>query len=161
MPLIRAATPIGDPRDAAPRLTEVLASAEVVAAEDEIEETDRIPDRLRDQAAAMGLFGATLMPATLALLRTTFLDRGQRRLAVAIWATAFSVGAAAGPVVGGLILNTLSWRWLFLVNVPIVHFSVNWWNTLHQPATFSLVERPPMPAAMWLPLLVMVLPTLV
>ena len=34
MPLILAATPIGDPRDAAPRLTEVLASAEVVAAED-------------------------------------------------------------------------------------------------------------------------------
>ena len=39
---------------------------------------------------AIGFFGATLMPATLALLRTIFLDRQQRRLAVAIWATAFS-----------------------------------------------------------------------
>ena len=43
------------------------------------------------------------------------------------------------------------------VNLPIIKYSVEWWSTLHQPATFSLVERPPMPAAMWLPLLVMVL----
>jgi len=43
------------------------------------------------------------------------------------------------------------------VNLPIIKYSVEWWSTLHQPATFSLVARPPMPAAMWLPLLVMVL----
>ena len=44
-----------------------------------------------------------------------------------------------------------------LVNIPIIKYSVEWWNTLHQPATFSLTEKPAMPMEMWLPLLVMVL----
>lgn len=44
-----------------------------------------------------------------------------------------------------------------VVNIPIIKYSVEWWNTLHQPATFSLTERPAMPMEMWLPLLVMVL----
>lgn len=43
------------------------------------------------------------------------------------------------------------------VNLPIIKFSVNWWNTLHQPATFRLTEGPSMPAEMWAPGLVMVL----
>lgn len=44
-----------------------------------------------------------------------------------------------------------------LVNIPIIKYSVEWWNTLHQPATFKLTEKPAMPAEMWMPLLVMVL----
>ncbi|WP_048308391.1 heme ABC transporter permease [Halomonas sp. PR-M31] len=44
-----------------------------------------------------------------------------------------------------------------VVNIPIIKYSVNWWNTLHQPATFTLTERPAMPMEMWLPLLIMVL----
>ena len=44
-----------------------------------------------------------------------------------------------------------------LVNIPIIKYSVEWWNTLHQPATFSLTEKPAMPMEMWLPLLDMVL----
>lgn len=44
-----------------------------------------------------------------------------------------------------------------VVNIPIIKYSVEWWNTLHQPATFTLTERPAMPPEMWLPLLVMVL----
>ncbi len=43
-----------------------------------------------------------------------------------------------------------------LVNIPIIKYSVEWWNTLHQPATFTLTEKPAMPVEMWLPLLVMV-----
>ncbi|WP_227368984.1 heme ABC transporter permease [Halomonas sp. M20] len=43
-----------------------------------------------------------------------------------------------------------------VVNIPIIKYSVNWWNTLHQPATFTLTERPAMPMDMWLPLLIMV-----
>ena len=46
---------------------------------------------------------------------------------------------------------------LGIINVPIIKYSVEWWNTLHQPASFSLTEKPAMPAEMWLPLLVMVL----
>jgi heme exporter protein C len=44
-----------------------------------------------------------------------------------------------------------------LVNIPIIKYSVDWWNTLHQPATFKLTEKPAMPAEMWVPLLVMVI----
>ena len=43
-----------------------------------------------------------------------------------------------------------------LVNLPIIKFSVEWWNTLHQPASFSLTEKPAMPVEMWAPLLLMV-----
>lgn len=41
-----------------------------------------------------------------------------------------------------------------VVNLPIIRYSVEWWNTLHQGATFKLTEKPAMPAEMWLPLLI-------
>lgn len=44
-----------------------------------------------------------------------------------------------------------------VINIPIIKYSVQWWNTLHQPATFSVIEKPAMPMQMWLPLLIMVL----
>jgi heme exporter protein C len=40
-----------------------------------------------------------------------------------------------------------------VINIPIIKYSVEWWNTLHQGATFTLTEKPAMPAEMWLPLL--------
>ena len=43
------------------------------------------------------------------------------------------------------------------VNIPIIKYSVEWWNTLHQPSSFGLTQKPTMPSEMWLPLLVMVL----
>ncbi len=69
---------------------------------------------------ALGVFGATLMPSTLALLRSTFPDREQRRTAFAVWAGAFAGGAALGPVVGGALLGRFWWGSVFLVNVPVV-----------------------------------------
>ncbi|MEC7121276.1 MAG: heme ABC transporter permease, partial [Pseudomonadota bacterium] len=44
-----------------------------------------------------------------------------------------------------------------VVNLPIIKYSVEWWNTLHQGATFTVTEAPKMAASMWVPLLVMVL----
>lgn len=44
-----------------------------------------------------------------------------------------------------------------VVNIPIIQYSVEWWNTLHQPSTFKLTEKPAMPMEMWLPLLLSVL----
>lgn len=44
-----------------------------------------------------------------------------------------------------------------VINIPIIKYSVDWWNTLHQPATFTITEKPAMPPEMWLPLLLMVL----
>ncbi|MDT0348251.1 MFS transporter [Pseudonocardia charpentierae] len=70
--------------------------------------------------ALLGVFGAMLMPSTLALLRTLFVDRTQRRLALAIWATGFAAGAALGPVLGGVLLEHAWWGSVFLVNVPVM-----------------------------------------
>lgn len=70
--------------------------------------------------AALGLFGAMLMPSTLSLIRTTFPHRGDRRLAIAVWATAFSVGSALGPTVGGLLLEHFAWGSVFLMSVPVL-----------------------------------------
>ncbi|WP_032833394.1 heme ABC transporter permease [Pseudomonas sp. URMO17WK12:I12] len=44
-----------------------------------------------------------------------------------------------------------------VINIPIIKYSVEWWNTLHQSASFSLTEKPAMPADMWLPLLLTML----
>ena len=44
-----------------------------------------------------------------------------------------------------------------VVNIPIIQYSVDWWNTLHQPATFKITEKPAMPIEMWFPLLLTVL----
>lgn len=44
-----------------------------------------------------------------------------------------------------------------LVNIPIIQYSVDWWNTLHQPATFKITEKPAMPPEMWVPLLLLVI----
>src|SRR5699024_9569739 len=52
--------------------------------------------------AAMGVFGATLMPSTMSLLRSTFRNRDQRRIAVAAWSGSFAAGGALGPIVGGI-----------------------------------------------------------
>jgi EmrB/QacA subfamily drug resistance transporter len=61
--------------------------------------------------------GAALVPTSLGLLLTT-IPPERRQFSVRIWAITGSLGAAAGPVVGGLLV-TLSWRWIFVVNVPI------------------------------------------
>jgi DHA2 family multidrug resistance protein-like MFS transporter len=70
--------------------------------------------------AAMGVFGAMLMPSTLSLLRTIFSNRDQRRLAIAIWAAGFSAGAALGPIVGGILLEHFAWGAVFLMAVPLL-----------------------------------------
>jgi DHA2 family multidrug resistance protein-like MFS transporter len=70
--------------------------------------------------AAMGVFGAMLMPSTLSLLRSIFRNRDQRRMAIAVWAAGFSAGAALGPVVGGLLLEHFAWGSVFLMAVPVL-----------------------------------------
>nr|WP_042178245.1 MFS transporter [Kibdelosporangium sp. MJ126-NF4]CEL13069.1 major facilitator superfamily MFS_1 [Kibdelosporangium sp. MJ126-NF4]CTQ98756.1 major facilitator superfamily MFS_1 [Kibdelosporangium sp. MJ126-NF4] len=70
--------------------------------------------------ALLGIAGATLMPSTLALLSTMFRDPQQRGVAIAVWMTAFSVGMAAGPVIGGVMLEHFWWGSVFLLGVPVM-----------------------------------------
>ncbi|MCD2188897.1 MFS transporter [Actinomycetospora soli] len=69
--------------------------------------------------ALLGLGGATLMPSTLSLIKTVFPEPEARRRAIGVWAAMFSGGAAAGPVIGGWLLEHFWWGSVFLVNVPV------------------------------------------
>jgi EmrB/QacA subfamily drug resistance transporter len=68
--------------------------------------------------AVQGLFGALLMPNTLALLRAVFPPR-KFGMAVGIWAMVSSVSTALGPIVGGLLVQHVSWESVFYINAPI------------------------------------------
>lgn len=70
--------------------------------------------------AVLGVAGATLMPSTLALISNMFLHPHQRALAIGVWTTMFALGMAAGPVVGGLLLEHYWWGAAFLVALPVV-----------------------------------------
>ena len=78
------------------------------------------PEMLIAARALLGLGGATLMPSTLGLIRTVFPDRGERQIAIAVWATAFAGGAALGPILGGILLEHFWWGSVFLLNVPVI-----------------------------------------
>jgi DHA2 family multidrug resistance protein-like MFS transporter len=70
--------------------------------------------------ALLGLAGATLAPSTLSLIRHMFADPRQRTVAVGVWISSFSAGAAVGPVLGGLLLEAFWWGSVFLVAVPVM-----------------------------------------
>lgn len=70
--------------------------------------------------AFLGVGGAMIMPNTLSLIRVVFTDARQRATALSIWAAVSGLGAAAGPVVGGILLEHFSWHAAFLVNVPLM-----------------------------------------
>ncbi|RIQ30209.1 MFS transporter [Jiangella rhizosphaerae] len=78
------------------------------------------PEMLIAARALLGVAGATLMPSTLSLIRNIFHDVRQRTLAIAIWATMFSAGAALGPIVGGWLLEHFWWGSVFLVALPVL-----------------------------------------
>ena len=69
--------------------------------------------------ALQGLGGALLAPAALSLLMTTFADGRERNKALGIYGAASGSGAAAGVLLGGLLTSSLSWPWIFFINVPV------------------------------------------
>ncbi|MBS1676426.1 MAG: MFS transporter [Actinobacteria bacterium] len=69
--------------------------------------------------AAQGLGAALLMPCSLALITHMFPAGPERRGALAAWGGISSVGMAAGPVLGGALVDTVGWRAIFLVNLPV------------------------------------------
>ncbi|WP_147264644.1 MFS transporter [Streptomyces sp. NBRC 110611] len=68
--------------------------------------------------AAQGLGGAMVFAPTLALIAAAY-EGARRRAAIAAFAAIASAAGALGPVLGGLFVQVLGWRWIFLVNVPI------------------------------------------
>ena len=70
---------------------------------------------------AMG--GAQLTPASLALVLPEF-PVEKRTVAIGIWGAVGGLAAAAGPSAGGLLVDVLSWRWLFFINVPFCIFTL-------------------------------------
>ncbi|GGV29862.1 MFS transporter [Kitasatospora herbaricolor] len=70
--------------------------------------------------ALLGVAGATIMPATLSLIRVLFPDARERATAIGIWGAGAAAGAALGPVVGGVLLEHFWWGSVFLLNIPVV-----------------------------------------
>jgi EmrB/QacA subfamily drug resistance transporter len=69
--------------------------------------------------AAQGLGGALMSPAALAVITTSFTEGAERTKALSIWAAIASGGSAVGLLLGGILTETLSWEWIFFINVPI------------------------------------------
>jgi MFS transporter, DHA2 family, multidrug resistance protein len=70
--------------------------------------------------AVLGVAAAAVMPATLGLIFSMFLDARQRGVAIGAWAASISVGVALGPLLSGLLLEVSTWRATFLVAVPVM-----------------------------------------
>ncbi|WP_323120415.1 MFS transporter [Burkholderia alba] len=68
---------------------------------------------------AQGAGAALYLPASLAIVRSTFAVPVERARAISAWAGIASVAAAIGPVAGGLLVDGFGWRSAFLVNVPV------------------------------------------
>ncbi|MDQ0910993.1 hypothetical protein QFZ22_006978 [Streptomyces canus] len=69
--------------------------------------------------AVQGLGAAVLAPATLTIVTSAVPEGAARARAIATWTAVGAGGGAAGGFVGGLLVDTLSWRWVLLINVPV------------------------------------------
>jgi len=69
--------------------------------------------------AIQGLGAATISPAALAILMTTFAEGRERNIALGVWGAVGGFGAAAGVLLGGVLTDALSWEWVFFVNIPV------------------------------------------
>jgi EmrB/QacA subfamily drug resistance transporter len=69
--------------------------------------------------AIQGLGAAIISPAALAILMTTFREGRERNIALGAWGAVGGFGAAAGVLLGGVLTDSLSWSWIFFVNVPV------------------------------------------
>ncbi|MFF8831025.1 MFS transporter [Streptomyces sp. NPDC015131] len=83
-----------------------------------------------------GVGAALIVPSSLSLVSSGFPDPARRTRAVGLWAAAGGFALAAGPVVGGLLVDGLGWRSVFYVNVPLAVLGI----------ALALAYAPPAPA---------------
>jgi len=74
--------------------------------------------------AVQGIGGALMSPAALSLLTVIFKEGQERNRALGVWAGITAGGAALGLILGGILTEYASWRWVFLVNIPIAAIAV-------------------------------------
>lgn len=70
--------------------------------------------------AFLGLGAAMIMPTTISMIRNIFTDAKERAFALAAWSVLGGLGMALGPIIGGFLLEHLSWHAAFLVNIPLM-----------------------------------------
>lgn len=68
--------------------------------------------------AAQGIGGALLTPGSLAIISATFHDE-ERGRAIGLWAGFSALTSAIGPLLGGWLIDSFSWRWIFLIHIPL------------------------------------------
>jgi DHA2 family methylenomycin A resistance protein-like MFS transporter len=69
--------------------------------------------------SVQGLGAALLLPGTLAIIAGAYPDRRAQARAIGVWAGVGSLALPAGPLAGGLLIDAVGWRWIFLINVPV------------------------------------------
>ena len=69
--------------------------------------------------AAQGLVGAAIYPTAMSLIAKSFLNPKARAQALGIWSSSFAVSAIIGPLLGGYLIDSFSWRMIFYINLPI------------------------------------------
>ncbi|WP_239616214.1 MFS transporter [Cohnella mopanensis] len=74
--------------------------------------------------ALLGIGGAALLPASMALFAHAYPNPAARARALGVWASISGIAMAAGPVVGGVLVDSFGWRSIFLLNVPIALVSI-------------------------------------
>lgn len=77
------------------------------------------PDFLIAMRVIQGIFGALVVPGGLAIITTNFAPE-KRGKAIGQWAAWSGIAAALGPLVGGYLIDTLSWHWIFFLNAPFI-----------------------------------------
>ena len=77
---------------------------------------------------AQGIGGAAMAPISLAIVMSVF-PRRQQGMAVGLWGALGTVAAAVGPSLGGLLIEYVSWHWVFFINVPVglIALALAWW----------------------------------
>jgi DHA2 family multidrug resistance protein-like MFS transporter len=78
------------------------------------------PEALIGARALQGVGGAMVMPNTMAMIRAVFPNRRERARAIGVWSAVLSAAGAAGPLLGGVLVENFWWGAVFLINVPVL-----------------------------------------